>query len=758
MNNASSNTQSWKPLAPEKVNRIRQIFSDLFPVSENEDLANRISEYWINKLEKIWEKKHDAIRQKDIVYHPGDPLSRISQKTVVIAYADSVSEKDEKTLTTLDDCLSQYFPAVNGLHILPACLVAAYRFNDGYFSQILRNEIHPPFGTNKQFANMAKKYFSMADFVLNHVDIDNPKFQSYLNGNDVAGDCFFIFSEDEYQKHLSDGDFDQIFHPRPFPLFSIFRKTPTENRFARKDFRDRVKAMNKCFSPNVLPNVLPDELIALLSVFNKIKNDQMLRENDYTCITQFIEYLKNKTTVTPDSLFTLSKAQETIQPPYIFRDFVKTKKDLLTAIGYDSDTAQRIADIFEENDALIFGEEIRALTTFSHVQVDLNTSTYEGLRMLMDDFAWYLSMDLNMLRLDAANFAFKRWKTTCFGLPEVKSLMEVLYLSMECVAPRIVANLEVNDQLSAVLNQMADKNAPPPMMYDFHLAGILPVIFNTHNADIAGRIFEMIRQYDIPKESIRFSIAETHDGKSVRGSMDLLTPSERQGLARIVETNGGKIKNKAGIHGQEPYELCTSTRDALIRLDDPALEADRFLAFYTMAFALMGRHVKSIYFNDLLGLGNDYDRMDQTGELRDIKRTKSDYDFLKKIFSDPDSFHSKIAKHINNLIALADTDPALHFRGNEAEMISTGNPAVACIYNHCREDYTYTLINTSGEKQTISVDLSVMDWELPKAVIDHFTQSNIDLKDGTLTLETGPFQRLWIKDQQVDIAKEKRIE
>ncbi|MCD6585323.1 MAG: hypothetical protein J7K96_06135, partial [Desulfobacteraceae bacterium] len=396
-----------------------------------------------------------------------------------------------------------------------------------------------------------------------------------------------------------------------------------------------------------------------------------------------------------------------------------------------------------------------------------------------------------------------------------------------------VANLEVNDKLSAILKQMADKNAPPPMMYDFHLASILPVIFNKQNTDIAARIFDMIRQYDIPKNSIRFSIAETHDGKSVRGSLDLLSPAERQNLAKIVESNGGKIKNKGVaprqylksefqqvcflasldeqntltrltkdtppqsstlhlkdhivdesdiadalgitreallqndtltffcnkvVHGREPYELCSSTRDALVRIDDPSLEADRFLAFYTMAFALMGRHVKSIYFNDLLGLANDYDRMKQTGELRDIKRTKSDYDLLKKTLNNPDSFHSKIAKGINNLIALVDADPALHFRGNEAEMIASGNPAVACIYNHCNRHHTLTIISTSGENEAVLIDLSLIDWTLPETFIDQFSQKTIDLKEGKLTLETRPYQGLWLKEEMVDIPKKKLIE
>ncbi len=66
----------------------------------------------------------------------------------------------------------------------------------------------------------------------------------------------------------------------------------------------------------------------------------------------------------------------------------------------------------------------------------------------------------------------------------------------------------VNDQFSAVLTQMADKDAPPPMMYDFHLAGMLPVAFITGKAGIFKRIFDMIAAYDIPPDSIRFSLAE----------------------------------------------------------------------------------------------------------------------------------------------------------------------------------------------------------------------------------------------------------
>ncbi|MEZ4550685.1 MAG: hypothetical protein R2860_11140 [Desulfobacterales bacterium] len=50
-----------------------------------------------------------------------------------------------------------------------------------------------------------------------------------------------------------------------------------------------------------------------------------------------------------------------------------------------------------------------------------------------------------------------------------------------------------------------------------------------------------------------------------------------------------------------------------------------------------------MYFNDLMGLGNDYDRMAATGELRDIKRTRSAIESLEEKLNTPGGFHARVA-------------------------------------------------------------------------------------------------------------------
>lgn len=796
----------WTPLQQDKLDEIATLFSKIFPSSEYGDLAEQIVPYWNQKLKEAWDNKEPAIKDLDLAYDTSDPLSRISEEVVAIVYADSVSHGDEPTLDTLDAFLDQHFPAIGGLHMLPACQVAEGRFNDGYFSQVVRDRIHPSFGSNERFARLMAKHYSMADFVLNHVDTDNPIFQDYLAGNDEAADCFFIFSEQEYQQRLDAGDFAKVFRPRPFPLFTIFRRNPTDPDILSKTIQERVEMACERLSPwNVDP-----ELVALFSIFAKVKNDQMLLDDEAALLQSAVDHLRSKG-VEVENLFTVSAIQETQNTPWIFTPTIQNLSDLLKGMGWEPDQAQDLAQAYQALDAEIFGEPIRALTTFSHVQVDLNTATLAGLKLLADDFSWYLSMDFNMLRLDAANFAFKAWGTTCFGLPQVSWLMKVLYSSMDSVSPRMVANLEVNDQLSSVLTQMSDKTAPPPMMYDFHLSGITPSVFNLEDCSILPRIFEMIDRYDVPSTSIRFSLAESHDGKSVRGSMDILTIAERQALADTVQAGGGRVKfksvrarflteaeweristecdldrsaldariflkedggyalideiqdeaallkqldvdaesNKAIkfllnklLHGREPYELCCSTRDALTLLDNEDLETERYLSFYTLAFALMGRNVKSVYFNDLLGLPNDTERMGKTGELRDLKRTKSDRDQLAQQLQDSSSFTARVAPGMNALIELVNEDPALGCQGSEAQVLQNeGLPRqVAALRCHHGDEETFVLVNLSAQSQRIE-----MKEFQSTSLTDRLTGQDFPLKDGQLKLTMAPYQRLWLK-------------
>ncbi|MBI9109164.1 MAG: hypothetical protein JEZ04_20635 [Spirochaetales bacterium] len=821
------NGKKWEPLAQEKLDKINELFLGTYPEKEYGDLGRRISAFWIELLRSSWEGKDPQLKALDLSYNPADPLSRVEQKTTVIAYADSISREGEESLKTLDDFFRQWFPAVGGLHILPACTLVEDRFNDGYFSQVERDNIHRAFGTNELFADIMHRYFSMNDLVLGHVDIENPVFKDYLSGNDEAGRKFYTFTIPEYEKLKAEGSFNKVFRPRPFPLFTIFRRLPETTAYKTLTHSGQVDAMENLIIEKTGHSV-ETSLLNILYLFDKIQNDQMLLDDDYQFIPKFIDWLEVKR-INKDAVFRLSMTQEVQHKPYIFISAIKTIPDLLSVCGLSDGDARLITSVFKENERMIFGEKIRALTTFSHVQVDVNTTTFEGLKALAEDLAWYLSMDLNMLRLDAVNYAFKKWGTSCFGLPELDKLMKIVYLSMEAMSPRMIPNLEVNDSLTSVLSQMSSGEAAPPMMHDFHLASLMPAVFHSKKPEILGRIFEKIADYDIPKDSIRFSLSESHDGKSVRGSLDLLTFEERMVLtSAVIESRGhvkyksipvreclaaelqqfsgqvsvdycimadelfrfrnenplvlnekvetlddiftllpvlGKERRKVSefffrrvLEGRDPYELCITTRDSLPPLNDEGLEAQRFLAFETLAFAVMGRNVKTIYFNDLLALPNDHRRVEETGELRNIKRTKVNIDSLLPKLENRNSFESVVARGINNLIALVDSDPALHFRGNEAALVETARGVpVAVIKNSCGESRSITVVNLSDEKAVVSISLSEAGFTGGARLYDNISGNRIDAGGMELEVRLAPFGRMWLSREKIEIQTGKLV-
>ena len=381
----------------------------------------------------------------------------------------------------------------------------------------------------------------------------------------------------------------------------------------------------------------------------------------------------------------------------------------------------------------------------------------------------------------------------------------------------------MNDSLTTILTQMSSKEAaPPPMMHDFSLVSLLPAVFHLEKPAILNRLFDKIGQYDLPTQSIRFCLSESHDGKSVRGSMDLLRFEERQILFEAAQAGGGFVKYKSipprrcppgelrrfcgelglpledvgekllegnedgafkdsiqrvedvfaavpplgreewrttadfffsrFLEGRDPYELCISTRDFLSPLDDPRQEADRYLAFHTLAFALMGRNVKTIYFNDILGLPNDFRRVEDSGELRDIKRTKSDYDELLPLLEDGGSFTASAARGINNLIALTDSDPALFCRGQEAEMISPiGELPLAAVHNRWEDHHSLVIVNLSGRRMEAPIPLGKAGFVGLERVYDNLGGTEWALNGGILPMKLGPFGRLWLSRGKIDI-------
>ena len=119
-----------------------------------------------------------------------------------------------------------------------------------------------------------------------------------------------------------------------------------------------------------------------------------------------------------------------------------------------------------------------------------------------------------------------------------------------------------------------------------------------------------------------------------------------------------------------------------------------------------------------------------------------DYDALLPQLRDPESFTGRVARGMNELIGLADSEPSLHFRGEEAQMIplAEGVP-VAAVENRCGEAMSRILVNLSEAPQRVILPLPGGIGPLKDRIGGGVFEPGS--AEG-LTLALPPYGRLWL--------------
>ncbi|MCK5672728.1 MAG: hypothetical protein KAH95_05095, partial [Spirochaetales bacterium] len=202
------------------------------------------------------------------------PYEALKGKIFAIAYPDNIYNDTDPTLQTLGSVLKDYFPSINGIHILPErvmshgdvwpqdffsfmpvenalelihnlqksgvlnkdrYITSKYQemvenfktslpdkvvevldkafnshFNDGGFSQATRAKVDPRFGNVDSIKELSSNYSVMLDYVVNHVDIDSDILDSYKKGKN-SGEAFIIITPSEYASIIADGSLYKTF-------------------------------------------------------------------------------------------------------------------------------------------------------------------------------------------------------------------------------------------------------------------------------------------------------------------------------------------------------------------------------------------------------------------------------------------------------------------------------------------------------------------------------------------------------------------
>lgn len=130
-------------------------------------------------------------------FNKNNPSQLWNEKSCfLITYADSIKQKNNKNLKSLDFFLDKYCKDFSHIHILP---FYPYSSDDG-FAVIDYKKINDEHGDWNDVKKLTTKFKIMSDLVINHCSSKNPLFTNFLK-NKNPGKDYFISSENNFKNY-----------------------------------------------------------------------------------------------------------------------------------------------------------------------------------------------------------------------------------------------------------------------------------------------------------------------------------------------------------------------------------------------------------------------------------------------------------------------------------------------------------------------------------------------------------------------------
>lgn len=162
---------------------------------------------------------------KRLIYQEDDMAIKVSNKIMLITYADSLG----RNLKELDYTLEKYFKdAIGGVHILPFFPSSA----DRGFAPITYDLVDPAFGTWEDIDRLGSRYYLMYDYMINHISSESPVYKDFLEKKDESEyRDFFIRYKDFWSKGEPDAhDLEIMYRRKDLPWITAKFKDGSEEK------------------------------------------------------------------------------------------------------------------------------------------------------------------------------------------------------------------------------------------------------------------------------------------------------------------------------------------------------------------------------------------------------------------------------------------------------------------------------------------------------------------------------------------------
>jgi amylosucrase len=399
-------------------------------------------------------------------------------------------------------------------------------------------------------------------------------------------------------------------------------------------------------------------------------------------------------------------------------------------------------------------------TTFNEFQWDLNWENPEVFLAILDTILHLANQGVEVFRLDAVAFMWKRMGTTCQNLPEVHDILQALVQATRIAAPAVIHKAEAIVAPRDLVPYLgAGRHTGREAQLAYHNS--LMVQFWSALAARDTRLMTHVLGHHFPRtlrraqfatylrchDDIGWAVTE-EDAEAVGG---MTGPGHRGFLAdfyagrfpgsfargadfQVNEETGDRRTNGtlASLAGLE---------DAMERDDWEAgsLAIERILMGHALIASFGGMPL--IYMGDELGLMNDAGFLDDPDKAEDgrwMQRPAMDWAAVRALGDGSPA--SRIHAGVRAILAARKATPEL--AGHvPTEVIDTGARGIFAFHRHADTGRLTAVFNFTETPVSVPAHLLGLPPDLPLA--DRLTGGPPALApDGTLTLP--PYGRLWL--------------
>ena len=394
------------------------------------------------------------------------------------------------------------------------------------------------------------------------------------------------------------------------------------------------------------------------------------------------------------------------------------------------------------------------MTRFYEFQWDLNYASPQVFNKIVEVLLTLANQGIDIFRLDAIPYMWKKLGTRCMNLPEVHQLLRMMYAIIQEVCPSVVFLGEAIVEPREIVKYFGtEQERECNMMYNASLMVLLWSSLASRDVRLMERTLE--RESGVPSGGVWINYARCHDdigwgfAEEIQRGLGIDPEAHKQFMISYM-----KGDFPGSFSSGELYEFNPQTMDArnsgtlasmcgleqaLWEKHDYKIElaVKRILLLHSVMLSNTG--IPLIYSGDEIGQLNDWgykEDADRSGDSRWLHRGNMDWAAAEKR-NDPAAVEGKIFQGIKKMIEIRKNCP--YFRSDlPSSPVDLDNKAV---FGFHKGDKIMVLANFSEHEQWVEADR--FDWfGLPGEMEDLVTGRKIRSYKNRILL--GPYEYLWL--------------